>query len=105
MSAPQRIAAEDAELVTFAQARKILGGISTGELLELISTGELIAHPRLTDKIHHDEVKRFARLGTAADPNMGRAPLRLTVAEGSGQEKVWGTPKIGDRVNGKKVPG
>lgn len=93
MAIPERIAPEDAELVTFQQARKILGGISVGELLELISTKQLDPHPVLSDRIRKDEVKRFANLGTDSVPNAGR-PVRLTVAEGSGESKVWDTPPM-----------
>jgi len=92
---PARIAAEDQELVTFAQARKILGGISAGDFANLIAQGHLRPHPILTDRINHEQVRQFARIcgaGTEADE---RRPVSNATSKSGSEGEVWGVPTFG----------
>jgi hypothetical protein len=93
MATPQRIAAEDQELVTFAQARKILGGISQAEFAKLIIAGHLEPHPVLTDRINHEQIRKFARVsGTGADLGWRKIPDANT--EIGSENQIWGTPSF-----------
>lgn len=92
MAAPQRIAPEDAELVTFAQARKILGGITQATLLDLFASGHLRPHPVLADRINKNHVEEFAKLGT--DPNEGTGRTLSTPSAEVHLQGPWGVPKM-----------
>ncbi len=93
--APVRIAAEDQELVTFAQARKILGGISAGDFANLIAQGHLRPHPILTDRINHEQVRQFARICGAGAEADERRPVSNAASKICSEGQIWSVPTFG----------
>lgn len=91
---PARIAAEDQELVTFAQARKILGGISSGDFANLIALGHLRPHPILTDRINHEQVRQFARICGATSEADERRPVSNAAPQSGSEGQIWGVPPV-----------
>ena len=56
----QTIYTEPTLLVSFREARRLLGEITSPQLYGLISDGLLRPHPKLADRIARREIERFA---------------------------------------------